>query len=126
MRYVRGSKGSGIEAGSYGTVAAINSNANLLSVQMQSGELATYDPRRLTGVSVYRQVAQDFSVGDRIQFTAPDPGHWNEHLMLSTLKDSDASFEGARSDIWVPCNLRRLTQIWGGTDHLTPNPQRFV
>ena len=72
VRYARGSKGSGIEAGSYGTVAAINPNANLLSVEMQSGELATYDPRRLTGVSVYRQVAHDFSVGDRIQFTAPD------------------------------------------------------
>jgi ATP-dependent exoDNAse (exonuclease V) alpha subunit len=39
---------------------------------MQSGELATYDPRRLTGVSVYREVSHDFSVGDKIQFTAPD------------------------------------------------------
>ena len=52
VRYARGSKGSGIEAGSYGTVAAINPNANLLSVEMQSGQLATYDPRRLVGVSV--------------------------------------------------------------------------
>ena len=72
VRYARGSKGSGIEAGSYGTVATINPNANLLSVEMQSGKPATYDPRRLIGVSVYRQVAHDFSVGDRIQFTAPD------------------------------------------------------
>lgn len=35
---------------------------------MQSGELATYDPSRLTGVSVYREVTHDFSVRDRIQF----------------------------------------------------------
>ena len=34
--------------------------------------LATYDPRRLTGVSVYREIEHEFSVGDRIQFTAPD------------------------------------------------------
>ncbi|MGB6687424.1 MAG: AAA family ATPase [Terracidiphilus sp.] len=72
VRYARGSKNIGIEAGSYGIVAAINPSANLLSIEMQSGELATYDPRRLTGISVYREVAHDFSVGDRIQFTAPD------------------------------------------------------
>lgn len=72
VRYARGSKNMDIEAGSYGTVAAINPSANLLRVQMQLGELATYDPRRLTGVSVYRELALEFSAGDRIQFTAPD------------------------------------------------------
>jgi len=34
--------------------------------------LTTYDPRRLTGVSVYREIDREFSVGDRVQFTAPD------------------------------------------------------
>jgi hypothetical protein len=72
IRYTRGSKNLGIEAGSYGTVAALNPNDNLLSVQMQSGVLATYDPRRLTGVSVYREATHEFPAGDRIQFTAPD------------------------------------------------------
>ncbi len=72
VRYARGSKNAGIEAGSYGAVIAINSSANLLSVEKASGEHATYDPRRLTGVSVYREVTHEFSVGDRIQFTAPD------------------------------------------------------
>jgi ATP-dependent exoDNAse (exonuclease V) alpha subunit len=72
VRYARGSKNAGIEAGSYGTVIAITSQANLLTVEKPSGELVTYDPRRLTGVSVYREVAHEFSVRDRIQFTAPD------------------------------------------------------
>ena len=72
VRYARGSKSAGIEAGEYGTVVGINSAANLLTVERSTGELANYDPRRLTGVSVYREVAQEFSVGDRIQFTAPD------------------------------------------------------
>jgi ATP-dependent exoDNAse (exonuclease V) alpha subunit len=72
IRYARGSKVMDIEAGSYGTVASIHQAANLLTVEMQSGDAATYDPRRLTGVSVYREVAHEFSVGDRIQFTAPD------------------------------------------------------
>jgi len=72
VRYSRGSQAIGMEAGSYGTVAAINPAANLLTVAKSSGEQATYDPRRLTGVSVYREIDREFSVGDRIQFTAPD------------------------------------------------------
>jgi len=72
VRYSRGSRSAGIEAGSYGVVTAINHAANLLTVEKSSGEQITYDPRRLTGVSVYREVDREFSVGDRIQFTAPD------------------------------------------------------
>jgi ATP-dependent exoDNAse (exonuclease V) alpha subunit len=72
IRYARGSKRLGIEAGEYGTVVALNSSCNVLTVERSSGELANYDPRRLSGVSVYREVARDFSIGDRIQFTAPD------------------------------------------------------
>jgi conjugative relaxase-like TrwC/TraI family protein len=72
VRYARGSKSFGIEAGTYGTVAAINPGTNLLTVEKSSGEQAVYDPRRLTGVSVYREIDREFSVGDRIQFTAPD------------------------------------------------------
>jgi len=36
-----------------------------------NGERTTYDPRRQVGVSVYREQEKRFSVGDRIQFTAP-------------------------------------------------------
>lgn len=72
VRYARGSKSVGVEAGGYRTVIAINSDSNLLTVEKSTGEMTNYDPRRLTGVSVYREVMQEFSVGDRIQFTAPD------------------------------------------------------
>jgi ATP-dependent exoDNAse (exonuclease V) alpha subunit len=72
VRYSRGSKAVGIEAGSYASIAAINPTANQLMVEKTNGELATYDPRRLTGVSVYQESDRAFSVGDRIQFTAPD------------------------------------------------------
>jgi conjugative relaxase-like TrwC/TraI family protein len=72
VRYSRGSKATGIEAGTYGAVVGIDSAANMLTVEKLSGEQATYDPRRLTGVSVYREIDREFSVGDRIQFTAPD------------------------------------------------------
>jgi ATP-dependent exoDNAse (exonuclease V) alpha subunit len=45
---------------------------NLVSTEQAYGNVVTYDPRRLTGVNVYREVVHEFSVGDRIQFTAPD------------------------------------------------------
>jgi ATP-dependent exoDNAse (exonuclease V) alpha subunit len=61
-----------IGAGAYASVVTIDPGANQLTIQKPSGELATYDPRRLTGVSVYRDIEREFSVGDRIQFTAPD------------------------------------------------------
>jgi ATP-dependent exoDNAse (exonuclease V) alpha subunit len=72
VRYTRGSKVIGIEAAAYTSVVAINPSANQLTVEKVNGELATYDPRRLTGVSVYQEIQREFSVGDRIQFTAPD------------------------------------------------------
>ena len=72
VRYTRGSKAIGIGAGAYASVVAINPATNQLTVEKANQELATYDPRRLTGVSVYREIEREFSVGDRIQFTAPD------------------------------------------------------
>ena len=72
VRYTRGSKAIGIEATAYASVVAIDPAANQLTVEKANGELATYDPRRLTGVSVYREIEREFAVGDRVQFTAPD------------------------------------------------------
>ncbi|MFZ0733859.1 MAG: MobF family relaxase [Candidatus Sulfotelmatobacter sp.] len=72
VRYTRGSKGIGIGAGAYASVVAIDPAANLLTVQKANHELATYDPRRLSGVSVYQEIDREFSAGERIQFTAPD------------------------------------------------------
>ena len=72
VRYARGSKQAGIEPGSYATVIGMQPASNLLSVRSDAGQSITYDPRRLAGVSVYRNVVHEFSVGERIQFTAPD------------------------------------------------------
>jgi conjugative relaxase-like TrwC/TraI family protein len=72
VRYTRGSRALGIEAATYASVVAINPAANQITVEKANQELATYDPRRLTGVCVYRENDREFSMGDRIQFTAPD------------------------------------------------------
>ena len=72
VRYTRGSKAIGIAAAAYASVVAIDPARNQLTVEKANQELVTYDPRRLTGVSVYKEIEREFSVGDRIQFTAPD------------------------------------------------------
>ena len=71
VRYSRGSEAVRIEAGEYATVREVDADQNLLTVEKSDGEQLTYDPRRLHGVSVYKEDARDFSEGDRVQFTAP-------------------------------------------------------
>ena len=86
VRYVRGSKAIGIEAAAYASVVAINPAANKLTVQKPNEELVTYDPRRLTGVSVYREIEREFSVGERLQFTAPDKSLGVANRDLATIE----------------------------------------
>ena len=71
IRFARGSKSVGINAGEYATVVGVNSASNLLTVEKSTGDIVNYDPRRLAGVNVYREAVHEFSAGDRIQFTAP-------------------------------------------------------
>jgi ATP-dependent exoDNAse (exonuclease V) alpha subunit len=72
VRYSRSSQETGIEKGEYTRVASVNAQENMLTVLRTNGEQTTYDPRRQMGVSVYREQERAFSVGDRIQFTAPN------------------------------------------------------
>ena len=72
IQYRRGSKAEGIERGSFATVLSVNPKENTVTVGKGDGESATYDPTRLRGVNVYREVPREFATGDRIQFTASD------------------------------------------------------
>jgi conjugative relaxase-like TrwC/TraI family protein len=72
LHYQRGSKDLGIEQRSYATVVATDPKKNLVTVQKQDGEQVSYDPSRLRGISAYREMEREFSVGDRLQFTAPN------------------------------------------------------
>jgi ATP-dependent exoDNAse (exonuclease V) alpha subunit len=71
VRYSRGGRVLGIEAGAYAKVVATDGKQNLLTVERENGQELTYDPRRLQGVSVYREGERQFAEGERIQFTAP-------------------------------------------------------
>ena len=111
VRYARGGKATGIDAGTYGAVVSINPAANLLTVEKSSGEQVSYDPRRLTGVSVYREIDRDFSVGDRIQFTAPDKS-------LGVANRDLAAIESIAPDGRVSARLDNNRQIeFNAQDH---------
>jgi conjugative relaxase-like TrwC/TraI family protein len=114
VRYTRGSKSIGIEAAAYASVVAISPAANQLTVEKANGELATYDPRRLTGVSVYQEIEREFSVGDRIQFTAPDKS-------LGVANRDMAAIEATHPDGRLSARLDNNRQI-----EFSPNEHRHL
>jgi conjugative relaxase-like TrwC/TraI family protein len=71
IRYSKGSKPLGIEAGEYAQVLRTDAKENTVTVERRSGEELSYDPRRLQGVTVYRETERTFAEGDRVQMTAP-------------------------------------------------------
>jgi conjugative relaxase-like TrwC/TraI family protein len=87
LRYSKGSQPMKIEAGEYARVAEIDGGKNRLTVEREDGEQVTYDPRRLQGVTVYRESERDFAEGDRVQFTAPDKEHRIANRELGTIEE---------------------------------------
>jgi conjugative relaxase-like TrwC/TraI family protein len=71
LRYSRSSQETGIGKGEYARVKSVDAPNNRLTVERKDGTEQSYDPRRQQGVSVYREQGRAFSVGDRVQLTAP-------------------------------------------------------
>jgi conjugative relaxase-like TrwC/TraI family protein len=72
LQYTTGANSEGIDRGSFATVRSIDARRNTLTVTLENGSTVTYDPRRLRGVNVFRETEQEFAIGDRVQFTAPN------------------------------------------------------
>ena len=89
MRYTKGSQALGIEPGAYARVLQVHAQDNRVTVTRDSGERVTYDPRRLQGVTLYREADRAFAVGDRVQFTAPYREHHVANRELATLEQMD-------------------------------------
>jgi conjugative relaxase-like TrwC/TraI family protein len=91
VRYARGSKAHGIEAGEYARVEHTSEKENLVTVKRENGEHVSYDPRRLHGVTLYRETERGFSQGDRVQFTAPNRERHIANRELGTIEKIDDS-----------------------------------
>ena len=55
IRYSRGSKTPGIEAGDYARVEGVDIKNNEVTVRTDDERAVSYDPRRLHGVTLYRE-----------------------------------------------------------------------
>jgi conjugative relaxase-like TrwC/TraI family protein len=71
IRYNRASKVYQVEVGDYARVTAANHEKNEITVHHEDGRDLTYNPSRLSGVSVYKEAHRDIAEGDRIQFRTP-------------------------------------------------------
>ncbi len=69
LRYTRGNQTIDVAAREMVWVCATDDNENLITVERENGELITYDPRKVNGVTVYQEAERSFAEVDRIQFT---------------------------------------------------------
>ena len=90
VRYTKGSKALGIEPGEYARVERTNEKENLVTVRRENGEQVSYNPRRLHGVTLYRETERGFSKGDRVQFTAPNRQQHIANRELGTIEQIDS------------------------------------
>jgi ATP-dependent exoDNAse (exonuclease V) alpha subunit len=91
VRYTTGSRTLGIRAGEYARIADINATKNRVKVVRLNGESLTYDPRRLQGVTIFREAERVFAAGDRVQFTAPFRERHVANRELGTVEQLDTS-----------------------------------
>ena len=98
LHYTKGSKEAGIDKDSYATVVRINKDDNQLTVRRSDGQLTTYDPKRLNGISAYREIEREFAVGDRIQFTGIDRKLDIANRDLATITRIDGSQVAVKMD----------------------------
>jgi conjugative relaxase-like TrwC/TraI family protein len=89
LRYSKGSKPLGIRAGEYARVTATDRETNTVTVKRRGGEELSYDPRRLQGVTVYRDSERTFAQGDRVQLTAPYHAEKLANRELGTVEQID-------------------------------------
>ncbi len=91
VRYSRGSKALGIEAGDYARVEGVDTKNNEVTVRTDDERAVSYDPRRLQGVTLYRETERAFAEGDRVQMTAPDRERGVANRELGTIERIDTN-----------------------------------
>jgi hypothetical protein len=93
VRYTKGSHTYGLGAGEYARVVQVNAEDNHVTVRRAHGARVTYDPRRLQGVTLYRETDRAFAAGDRVQLTAPDRAQHLANRELGTIEQLQAKGE---------------------------------
>jgi ATP-dependent exoDNAse (exonuclease V) alpha subunit len=122
IRYNHSSKVYKVNAGDYATVTATNHEKNEITVRFADGRILTYDPTRLSGVSVYNEAERVFAEGDRIQFRAPftDKRIVNGELgLIARLEPGQmrVSLDSGRDVAFNPQQFRHIDYGYAVTSH---------
>jgi len=123
VRYSRGSKALGIEAGEYTRVEHADAKTNQVTVRTDDGRAVSYDPRRLQGVAIYRETARAFAAGDRVQSTAADRARDVANRELGTIERIGANgrleirWDSDRTVSFEPAERRHLDYGYAVTSH---------
>jgi len=124
LQYITGSKAEGIERNSFATVRSVDARANTLTVELENGSIVNYDPKRLRGVNVFREVEREFATGDRLQFTVPskDLGVANRDLgTVTALEDGKMTVlldgKARRTVAFDPAEFRQFDHGYAVTSH---------
>jgi conjugative relaxase-like TrwC/TraI family protein len=124
IHYESGSKALGFDRGSDARVVGVDARTNTLTVQKQDGEQVSYDPKRLYGVNVFEERSRDFSLGERIQFTAGnrDLGVANRDLgTITALEKRSITIrmdgKSGREVTFDPTEFRQLDHGYAVTSH---------
>lgn len=124
LQYTRGSKELGLEPYSYATVRAVDTKLNQISVEREDGAQVSYDPKRLQGITAYREVTREFAEGDRIQFTTNNRELQIANRQLGTIEsvrphEMTVRVEGQtpRSVTFDPQQMRHFDHGYAVTSH---------
>ena len=122
--YTRGSKELGIQPLGYATIKIVDEQTNRLTVERQDGQPITYDPKRLSGISAYREIPRSFAAGDRLQFTTNDRQLGVSNRQLGTIESCTPNelkvrLDGAESRIisFRPEQMRHFDHGYAVTSH---------
>ena len=122
LRYNHASKVYGVEVGDYARVTAKNHKENEITVHFETGRELTYNPQRLSGVSVYREAEREFAEGDRIQFRAPFTEKRIANGQLATIakigdEELSVKLDSGREVSFEKDNFRHIDHGYAVTSH---------
>ncbi len=122
VRYRRGSKKLGLARGGYASVEAIDPKHRRITIRTDDGRTIQYNPKRPSGVDVFRPEQRILAVGDRVQFRAPDRALKVANGELATVVAVDDAKAVLRTDTGREVNaaLQRLRHIdygYASTSH---------
>jgi ATP-dependent exoDNAse (exonuclease V) alpha subunit len=123
IRYSRGSKALGIEAGDYARVEGVDTKNNDVTVRTDDERAVSYDPRRLQGVTLYRETERAFAEGDRVQMTAPDRERGVANREFGTIEHIDTNgrmgvrWDSGRTSSFETSEHRHLDYGYAVTSH---------